>query len=161
MTESQQDLSKKLEAVTNPIEPRTVKGQFPSPFPSPFLSLLIWIKHFIKFFYVIGENDTLFRKQITMIKTFSSWNGFPKSVPPSLRLTKRFKCSLSKLRTPNPDESNAIWLRLPYAGSVGESIVNRLASKLKPAILRSLFSLKFSNQTRKLSFVRTKISRNL
>ena len=77
-----------------------------------------------------------------------SWNGFPISV--ASKHIKRFMCSGSEPRSSNTDTSKIIWLRLPYAGHIGESIVNRLVRKLK-RFFRELLRLKILDQTKKLS----------
>ena len=83
-----------------------------------------------------------------MIKTFLSWNGFPRSV--ASNLIKSFRCSGSEPRSFNNDTSKIIWLRLPYAGHIAQSIVNRLVRKLKRC-LKEPVCCKIFHQTNKLS----------
>lgn len=47
----------------------------------------------------ICDNDSLFQKQISVIKTFLYWNGFPRSG--ASNLIKCFMCSDSKPRSSN------------------------------------------------------------
>ena len=59
-------------------------------------------------------------------------------------------CSVSEPRSSNNDTSKIIWFRLPYAGHIGESIVNRLVGKLKRCFKEPV-CFKTFYQTKKLS----------
>ena len=56
----------------------------------------------------------------------------------------------SEPRSSNTDTSKIIWLRLPYAGHIGESIVNRLVRKLTRCF-REPARFKILYRTKKLS----------
>ena len=77
----------------------------------------------------ICDNNSPFQRQISVIKTFLSWNGFPRL----LRLTSLNVSCVVALSQVHPTMiiARLIWLGLPYAGYIGESIVNRLVPKLK------------------------------
>ena len=111
----------------------------------PVLQILTHKCHFSLPF---SDLDSLFQKQISVIKTFLSWNGFLRAV--ASNLIKSFRCSGSEPRSSNNDTSKIIWLRLPYAGHIGQSIVNRLVRKLKRC-LKELVCFKIFHQTKILS----------
>ena len=78
----------------------------------------------------ICDNDSLFQKQISVIKTFLSWNGL-------LDLLRLTSLNVSYVVAPSQDHSTMILARqlgfdcLMQACDIGESIVNRLVQKLK------------------------------
>ena len=111
----------------------------------PVLQILTHKCHFSLPF---SDLDSLFQKQISVIKTSLSWNGFSRSV--ASNLIKSFRCSGSQPRSSNNDTGKIIWLQLPYAGHIGQSIVNRLVRKLKRC-LKEPVCFKIFHQTKKLS----------
>ena len=111
----------------------------------PVLQILTHKCHFSLSF---SDLDSLFQKQISVIKTFLSWNGFPRAV--ASNLIKSFRCSGSEPRSSNNDTSKIIWLRLPYAGHIGQSIVNTLVRKLKRCLKKPV-CFKIFHQTKKFS----------
>ena len=114
----------------------------------PWPRKIVWARALFHRASRICNNDSLFQKQISVIKTFLSWNGFPRAV--ASNLINRFMCSGSEPRSSNTDTSKIIWLGPPYAGHMAESIVNRLVRKLKRCF-REPARFKILYQTKKFS----------
>ena len=75
-------------------------------------------------------NKQALDKQISHIKTFTSWNGYPKRVRNSV--IKRLDTNKSHSRSADDDDDRKkIWLDLPYNGKLGEKLVTSLIKKLK------------------------------
>ena len=77
----------------------------------------------------ICSNKQALDKQISQIKTFMSWNGYPKRVRNSV--IKRIGTNKSHSRLTDDDDRKKIWLDLPYSGELGEKLVTSSIKKLK------------------------------
>ena len=74
----------------------------------------------------------LLRNKVANIKKFLSWNGFPKHVTLGLLRSYSNKAKRTSAKDPlDPNLIKTVWISVPYAGCVGEKIVNRLIKKRK------------------------------
>ena len=71
------------------------------------------------------SDKQVLNKQISQIKTFMSWNGYPKRVRNPV--IKRLEANKLHPRLTNDDDRKKIWLDLTYNGKLGEvsSIFNK------------------------------------
>ena len=76
----------------------------------------------------ICSNKKSLNKQIFQIKTFLSWNGYPKRVRNSV--IKQLQTNRSRPKLADDDYENKIWLDLSYNGKLGENLVTSLIKKL-------------------------------
>ena len=77
----------------------------------------------------ICSNKQASDKQISQIKTFMSWNGYPKRVQNSV--IKQTETNKLHLRLTDDDDRKKIWLDFQYIGKIGEKLVTSLIKKLK------------------------------
>ena len=87
-----------------------------------------WIKALHDRATKICSSNKLINDQINQIRTFMSWNSYPKYVMNSIiKLLQQKKTAVQK-----DDESVIkIWIRLPYLGNKGEELVKTCIHKLK------------------------------
>ena len=88
-----------------------------------------WIKALYHRAHKICSNKQALDKQISQIKTFMSWNGYPKQIRNSV--IKQIGTNKSHSRSTDDDDSKKIWLDLPYSGELGEKLVTSSIKKLK------------------------------
>lgn len=95
---------------------------------TPWKFKIAWVQSLYHRARKICSNDELFQGQLSNIRKFMSWNGFPKHVTKSL---------LSRLNKNNNHQQNevtdipTIWLTLPYAGVKGEILVKSCIRKIR------------------------------
>ena len=86
-------------------------------------------------------------KEISQIKTFLSWNGYPERV-------SNFVIERLETNTPHPritdDDRMKIWLNLLCNGKLGEKLVTSLIKKLK-RYFKENFNIVVKYRTNKLS----------
>ena len=117
----------------------------------PWFRKTAWIKCLVERAEKICSDKKLFENQLSKIKSFMSWNGFPKYVGRSI-----IKKTLQKKKGAVTDKSELdeipkIWFRIPYIGPTGEQLAKRCISKLKRCSKEDLnFILLYD--TKKLSF---------
>ena len=77
----------------------------------------------------ICNNAVLFSKQLSSIKSFLSWNGYPKNVRNAIlhRLSRNNK----KVNNDEDNQLIKIYFRLPYAGIKGEQLVKSYIRKMR------------------------------
>ena len=83
-----------------------------------------WVKALYHRAHKIYSNKQSLNKQISRIKTFMSWNGYPKRVRSSV--IKWLVTNRSRARFTDDDEREKIWLDLPDNGKQGEKLVPTL-----------------------------------
>ena len=88
-----------------------------------------WIEALYHRAHKICSNKQALDKQISQIKMFMSWNGYPKRVRNSV--IKRIGTNKSHSRLTDDDDRKKIWLDLPYSGELGEKLVTSSIKKLK------------------------------
>ena len=110
----------------------THTGQY-SDFSSqtPWRLKTSWIKALHDRATKICSSNELLKHQINKIKTFMSWNNYPKYVRDSF--IKRLQ--QNKLKTRNGNDSDIkIWFRVPYLGGKGEGLAKSCIQKLKRCV---------------------------
>ena len=78
-----------------------------------------WIKALYHSTHKIYSSKQSLNKQISQIKTYMSWNGYPKRVRNSV--IKRLEKKRSRPRLTD-DDRKKIWLNLPYNEKLGEKL---------------------------------------
>ena len=90
----------------------------------PFYRKTAWVKSLYHRAFKIGSTKTLFNNQIEIIKSFMSWNGYPKSIQDFLMKkleTKYSNSSASVAVNQDTDDSlPKIWICIPYLSSRGD-----------------------------------------
>ena len=81
-----------------------------------------WIKYLVERAERICSNKQLFDNQISMIKSFMSWNGYPSYVCNVIlrKLRERKKNTNRHCSDSEDDDTPKIWFRVPYIGPIGE-----------------------------------------
>ena len=93
----------------------------------------------------ICSNTTLFQKQKLRISKILSWNGFPSYIRKKLikqfaeNAERRMNNQQQRNEMPN-EETDTLFLKIPYMGAVGDKLVKTLKRKVQ------------SNLTRKINF---------
>ena len=97
---------------------------------TPWKLKTAWVKALYHRAKKICSSKRSFLKQVDKIKTFMSWNGYPCHVCNSV--IKRLKSNQQRNET-NKEEDNRkiIWLRFPYLGKKGETLLTSLKRKMK------------------------------
>ena len=97
---------------------------------TPWKLKTAWVKALYHRAKKICSSKRSFLKQVDKIKTFMSWNGYPCHVRNSV--IKRLKSNQQRNET-NKEEDNRkiIWLRFPYLGKKGETLLTSLKRKMK------------------------------
>ena len=95
---------------------------------TPWKLKTAWVKALYHRAKKICSSKRSFLKQVDKIKTFMSWNGYPCHVRNSV--IKRLKSNQQRNET-NKEEDNRkiIWLRFPYLGKKGETLLTSLRQK--------------------------------
>ena len=106
-----------------------------------------WIRALYNRAKRICSTESIFLEQLSKLRLFMSWNGFPRYV--SRKLIKKFSTHVT--RTPNNEELETIWLRLPYAGMKGECLIKTLTRKLKRCFKTKAVKFTVLYQTNKVS----------
>ena len=115
-----------------------------------------WIKALYHRAHKICSNKQALDKQISQIKMFMSWNGYPKWVRNSI--VKRIGTNKSHSRLTDDNDRKKIWLDLPYNGKLGEKLVTFLIKKLK-CYFKEKVNINVKYRTNKLCFVQRKIEK--
>ena len=94
----------------------------------------------------------LLRNKVANIKKFLLWNGFPKHVALGLlRSGYSNKAKQTSAKDPlDPNFIKTVWISVPYAGCVGQKIVNRLIKKLKRSMITKV-NFKVFYKTKKIA----------
>ena len=127
---------------------------------TPWKLKTLWIKALYHCAHKICSDKQALDKQISQIKTFMLWNGYPKRVRNPV--IKRIETNKSHSRLTHDDDRKKIWLDLPYNGKQGEKLVTSLVKKFK-RYFEEIVNIVVKYRTNKLSmFCPTKsgISRN-
>ena len=66
----------------------------------------------------------LFENQLSKIKSFMSWNGFPKYVGRSIVRKTLQKKKGAVTEKSELDQTPKFWFRIPYIGPVGKNLQN-------------------------------------
>ena len=110
----------------------TFSGQFIhfSSF-TPWNYKISWARNLIHRSKIICSNPQLFQNQITNIKRFMSWNGFPRYIRNSL--CKKFVNDCSKKLTRDCTGRNVttLWFNVQYLGKDGQFMLRKCIKKLK------------------------------
>ena len=90
----------------------------------PFQRKTAWIRSLFDRTSKICSSTKLFENQIKIIKSFMSWNGYPKSIRNSLinKLKRKHNCATAPTR-PSDENLPKIWIRLPYQGTQGTNLI--------------------------------------
>ena len=107
-----------------------------------------WIKALYYRAHKICSNKQALDKQISQIKAFMSWNGYPKRVQNSV--IKWIETKKSHSRLTDDDDRKKISLDLPYSGKLGERLVTSLIKKFK-RYFKEKVSIVVKCRTNKLS----------
>ena len=99
----------------------------------PWYRKTAWIKCLVERAERICSNKQLFEKQISKIKSFMSWNGYPSYVRNSIlkKLKDRKKHSEKRPTNFEHEDIPKIWFRIPYIGPTGEKLAKRCIAKLR------------------------------
>ena len=99
---------------------------------APWRFKTAWVKALFSRAHKICSNAQLFDQQVMKLRKFMSWNGFPQRVRNSVikRLHNIVKRPRVDNRIDNTDTTPTVWIKLPYAGKVGEDLVHKLIKKL-------------------------------
>ena len=75
----------------------------------------------------------LLDNQIDILKSFMSWNGYPIGIRNFLinKLKLKYKSSSSTTIAASDADLPKVWVRLPYLGKRGESLVKSCVSKIR------------------------------
>ena len=91
---------------------------------------------------MICSNNRLFENQITKLKAFMSWNGFPRAIRSLLIAKLRDKHSNQREQLSSFDHENddrpKIWMRIPYLGKRGETLVKKCIKKIRRNLTQSV-----------------------
>ena len=98
----------------------------------PWSWKISWMRSLITRMHFICDKKHV-KEELTRIRTFASWNGFPVRVRNSL--TSKFLKNLSIDHDEKNSEVDAevttIWLNFPYVGQKGEQLVKSFIKKLR------------------------------
>ena len=94
----------------------------------PWHYKIAWIKSLVTRAKIICSKNKL-KREITNIKKFISWNGFPKSIGKRLIDQSLRKDSETEGKATEPQVR--IWFRAPYFGDKGEQLIKSCIKKLK------------------------------
>ena len=112
----------------------THTGQY-SHFSSfePFYSKTAWVKSLYHRGFKICSTKSLLNNQIEIIKSFMSWNGYPKSIQNFLmnKLKTKYSDSFTSVTVNEDTVDNLpeIWIRIPYLGSRGDFLLKSCVNK--------------------------------
>ena len=100
---------------------------------TPWSRKIAWLRSLVQCAQKICSIHDLLNSEILKIKRFASWNGFPRwSVN---KLIKTFTTNPSESRRTNEAENiPAIWIKLPFIGKKGCSLVRNCTSKISRLI---------------------------
>ena len=103
---------------------------FSSHIPWPLK--ISWVKALLNRSHKICSTKSKFRKQLSKIKRFMSWNNYPKHVVKSVT-SKHVKHLECRKNSDTQDDENKvkIYITIPYLGDKGMSLVKSLVNKLK------------------------------
>ena len=124
---------------------------------TPWNMKISWVRSLYNRAKRICSNDALFANQIHKIKSFMSWNGYPKYLKKSI--INRFSSTPNRKpprEEKEKEEEKVIWVRLPYNGIKGEHLVKNLLKKLKRCFKESVKFAVFYNTTKISNFCSTK-----
>ena len=100
----------------------------------PFSRKTAWIKSLFHRAVKICSSKKLLNKQINQLKSFMSWNGYPKQVRNLLINKLKHKCnsaaSPSSQTSSTDDNLPKVWIRIPYLGKQGENLIRSCVSKI-------------------------------
>ena len=100
----------------------------------PFSRKTAWVKSLFHRASKLCSTSQLFENQIRKLKYFMSSNGFPRAIRNLLISKLRNKFSSNQPRTPFFDENDTrpkIWVRVPYLGKQGETLVKKCLNKIQ------------------------------
>ena len=83
--------------------------------------------------FKICSTKKLLNNQIDTVKSFMSWNGYPIGIKNFLinKLELKYKSSPSTTIAASDADLPRVWVRLPYLGKRGESLVKSCVSKIR------------------------------
>ena len=119
----------------------------------PWYRKTAWAKCLIERAELICSNKQLLDGQISKIKSFMSWNGYPRYVWNNIiKKLKERKKNLSKQDSSlETEDTPKIWFRVPYIGPIGEKLVKQCIAKVRRYCKKDLkFILMYD--TKKISF---------
>ena len=100
---------------------------------TPWALKTVWIKNLLNRSYKICSSPVQFNRQISKIKTFMSWNDYPRHIAQSF--VRRFKKNLSvpKPQTEKTEisDNEKLYIKVPYLGNRGDRLVKDLVKKLR------------------------------
>ncbi|XP_066932169.1 uncharacterized protein [Clytia hemisphaerica] len=98
-------------------------------------------------------SDNKLPHELTLIKMFASWNGFPQHVCKSLIFRTLSKNTVSKEPDTDRETETTIWIKTTYHGTQCEQLLDRLEKKLKRSVQPDKkIKFKVIYSTNKLSF---------
>ena len=92
----------------------------------PFSRKTVWVKSLFHRASKLCSTSQLFENQVWKLKMFMSWNRFPHAIRNLLISKLKNKFSTDRPRTNFFDENDTrpkIWVRVPYLGKQGETLV--------------------------------------
>ena len=136
----------------------THTGQY-SHFSSfePFYRKTAWVKSLYRRAFKICSTKSLLNNQIEIIKSFLSWNGYPKSIQNFLMKKIKLKTKYSDSSTSvtvnedTVDNLPKIWIRIPYLGSRGDFLLKSCLNKVQRFLSKPVKFITIYD-TKKLSY---------
>ena len=119
----------------------------------PWYRKTAWAKCLIERTERICSNKQLLDGQISKIKSFMSWNGYPRYVRNNIisKLKERKKNLSKQDFSPETEDTSKIWFRVPYIGPIGEKFAKQCIAKVHRYCKKDLKFILMYN-TKKISF---------
>ena len=106
----------------------------------PIYRKTAWVKYLHHRAFKICSTKTLFNNQIAIMKSFMSWNGYPKCIQNFLTeklKTKYFDWTISAAVNQDTDDNlPKIWIRIPYLGSRGDFLLKSCLNKVQKFLFK-------------------------
>ena len=117
---------------------------------TPWKFRIAWVQSLYHRALKICSNDTYCQEQISNIRKFMSWNGFPNYVIKSL--LSRLEKNSTRINKDENTDTQTLCLTLPYAGEKGEMLVRSCFRKIR-RYLKSNVKIIIRYNSKKLSFL--------
>lgn len=93
----------------------------------------------------------LLKIELENIKKFLSWNGYYKNV--AAKLIKKFTSGNNRSKSPTDPNVPKVFIRLPYTGKQGDSVVNKTLKRLQKLINHPVKFIVIYNTRKAATFV--------
>ena len=123
---------------------------------TPWRLKTAWAKALFHRAEKICSSSSAFKKQITKIRSFMSWNGYPSFVIKSLINKLRSKPIPVANNNSENDDATKIYIRVPFVGEKGEQFVKSCVRKLRRYTKRNIFYVTLYNTNKFSMFCPTK-----